>query len=220
MLAVLSYMWRIVLLNGVSALLFAVAVFGWRTMTASDLAFFFGIYCLINALVAIAVARGTRKRRNKLQREFLTIGIASMCAGGILLVWVSISAAWLSIIAALWAGVIGTVEIRAARKVRELVPREYLFLFVGVTSLLLDMALISIWLLASIDVADRPTALTVGLTLAMATAVRGGLLIALGIRLHGQLLVSYLSAYIRKHREPEPTSELISTSSRERAISH
>lgn len=195
MLALLTRRWRIMLLNGACALVFAMLVFSWDSITASGLAFCLGLYCLVNGVTAIAVARGAKRRINKLWPEFLAIGLLSFGAGSLFMLWRDGNMEALAMIAAVWAMSIGITETWIALKIHQLAPADRLFFMIGAASILLDLILAALVLL-SVPAVPR--------ALACMMAVRGGLMIALSLKLLGYRLMAADIA-----RERHSATELI-----------
>lgn len=188
MLSVLIRRWWIPLLKGVCAMLFGAAVFLWTRTTIWGLVMSFGVYCVADGMLSFALARNMQTRRDKLWPGLWGAGCFSLCAGGIALIWPDMGIEWLIIVVAFWAMWLGIFEIVASLLVRKLIPNECLLLLVGASSILLNLTL-----LMSLVLAVPAARWIIGFNI----AIRGGLLIAMGLQLRACKQAYSLRAFPR-----------------------
>ncbi len=137
--AVASDYGRLLLLRGMSALLFAFLVFFWPKLTITGLAMLWGGYSLVDGVLALAAAVGGRSGAPRLWLGL--IGAAGLlCAGGTLVAIDEVSAHLVSIIS-VWAIVTGAMQVWAALEVRKAVDGHWILVFDGAGAVLFGLAL-------------------------------------------------------------------------------
>ena len=176
MLFILTRRWWIALLKGICATLCGLMIVAWTKMPVSSVVISFGVYCLTDGMLSLALARGSKTGMNKLQRELRDAGLVSVCAGTVALLWSDMSIEWLSIVAALWAIWRGICEFVASSWLRKIIPGERLLFLVGMVSILCNCTLLMSFLL------QMPATRWI---IAGFIVIRGGLFIAMGLELRG-----------------------------------
>ncbi len=171
MLQTLSEYWWAFLLRGILAVLFGIGAFAWPGLTLMVLVIFFGAYCLVEGIVSLIAAFGSKR-----WGLHLFHGVISVAAGLVTLFWPGITTLALILIIGFWAIVGGVSEVVAAIQLRKEIEREWLLGISGVVSVLFGLAVV-FW--------PGAGALALVWLIACYAVLFGVLLIGLGIRLHG-----------------------------------
>lgn len=175
MLVVYTDSWWALVLRGVAAILFGVFAFFWPQITVTALVFLWGAYALVDG--AFAVIAGVKSHGEYKRWWVLLIeGVLGIAAGLFAFLIPGMTALVLLILIASWAIVTGVFEIVAAIQLRKEIKGEWLLVVAGVASLLFGLALLL-----------NPSAGALALVwlIGAYAIVFGGLLIGLGVRLHG-----------------------------------
>lgn len=178
MIEILARNWWLIVLRGVLAILFGLAALLWPALTLFVLVVMFGIYAIIDGVIAVYTGL-TRAKDSSRWWVFLLEGLVSIAAGVAALIWPNLAALTLVLLIASWAIATGILEIAAAIRLRREIKNEWLLGLGGLVSIVLGVLLFI-----------RPTAGAIAIiwTLAIYAQVFGVLLIALGIRLKTQHL--------------------------------
>jgi uncharacterized membrane protein HdeD (DUF308 family) len=172
--------WWLIVLRGVLAILFGLSAFLWPGLTLLVLITMFGVYAIVDGVVALV--SGVKQVKNSPRWwVFLLEGLVSIGAGVAALIWPGLATAVLLGLIAGWAIITGVFEIIAAVRLRREINNEWLLMLGGLLSILFGVALI-MW----------PTAggLTLVWIMGSYALVFGVLLIALGFRLRNRELPS------------------------------
>ena len=179
-MASLSKNWWLVVLRGVLAVLLGLAAFVWPGLTLLVLITLFGVYALVDGVVAI-VTGITQAKNSPRWWVFLLEGLVGVGAGLVALFRPGLATAILLGIIAGWAIITGVFEIAAAIRLRREINNEWLLMLGGLLSILFGVALVLqpaagglalIWLIGAYQL------------------IFGVLLIALGFRLRNRELPS------------------------------
>jgi uncharacterized membrane protein HdeD (DUF308 family) len=132
--------WWLEVLRGVAAIIFGVLAFVWPGITLLTLVLFYGAFALVDGVLAIVAAvRGG----NPMPRWWLAIvGIAGIVAGILTFAWPGITALVLLIFIAVWAIILGVMEIYGAIKLRKEIEGEWLLILNGIISVLFGLVLL------------------------------------------------------------------------------
>ncbi len=171
MLQTLAEYWWAFLLRGILAVLFGIGAFVWPDLTLMVLVIFFGAYCLVEGIVSLIAAFGSKR-----WGLHLFHGVISAAAGLVTLFWPGITTLSLIIIIAIWAIIGGVTELVAAIQLRKEIENEWLLGLGGVASILFGLVAM-FW--------PGAGALALVYLIAFYATLFGVLLIGLGIRLHG-----------------------------------
>ena len=106
-------LWWLLLLRGIFAVLFGIVAIVWPSITTWALVVIFGIYAIIDGLVALGRAWQTRGRFAD-WGWWALIGIVSIGAGIVALVWPEITALALLFVIAFYAILFGVLEVIGA----------------------------------------------------------------------------------------------------------
>lgn len=173
MVRTLSRNWWLVLLRGVLAILFGLAAFVWPGITLLTLIVLFGIYAIVDGLVAVGTGLA-RTKESPRWWTFLVEGLLSIGAGVVALVWPGLTTLVLIYMIALWAVFTGVLEIVAAIRLRHEITNEWMLALGGVISIALGVLLFF-----------QPAAGTLAVvwTIGAYAIIFGILLVVLGFRL-------------------------------------
>lgn len=164
--------WWVLLLRGVSAVLFGILALAWPGVTLLFLIILFGVYALLDGLTSIFA--GVTGGDGGSWWQMILTGLLSVAAGVIALAWPGETAVVLLIIIGAWSIVRGIAEIGAAIRLRSMVNNEWLLILSGVCSILFGIILFA---------RPRVGALAVLWIIATYAIVGGIVLIGLSLRL-------------------------------------
>jgi uncharacterized membrane protein HdeD (DUF308 family) len=169
----LSQNWWLVVLRGALAIVFGVLAFVWPEITILTLIVMFGVYAIVDGLVA-AWTGLSRVKDSPRWWVFLLEGLISIGAGVIALIWPRLATLVLIYMIASWAVITGILEIVAAIRLRNEISNEWVLGLGGVISIALGVLLFL-----------QPLAAGVAIiwTVAAYAVIFGVLLIILGFRL-------------------------------------
>lgn len=171
----LSDNWGWVALRGAVAVLFGVLAFAWPGITLVALALLWGIYALLDGVLAL-VAAFRMKDEGKPIWPMVLVGVLGIAAGILTFMWPGMTALILLIFIAAWAIVTGILQIVVAIRIRKAIENEWLLILSGALSVVFGALMI--W---------RPGAGALALVWVIAaySIFFGILLLALGFRLRG-----------------------------------
>lgn len=173
--------WWLVVLRGVLGILFGMAAFVWPGITLLTLIVLFGVYAIIDGLVAVGTGLSRTKETSRWW-TFLLEGLLGIGAGVVALLWPSLTTLVLIYMIAFWAVFTGILEIVAAIRLRNEITNEWMLGLGGLISIALGVLLFF-----------QPAAgsLAIVWTIGAYAVIFGILLVVLGFRL-------------RNWRAPEP----------------
>ncbi len=168
----LSQNWWLVILRGIFGILFGLAAFVWPAITWLTLIVMFGIYAIVDGLVAIITGL-SRTKDSPRWWTFLLEGLISIGAGVVALIWPGLTSLVLVYMIASWAVITGILEIVAAIRLRNEITNEWMLGVGGLVSIALGVLLFL-----------RPVAggLAIIWTIAAYALIFGVLLVVLGFR--------------------------------------
>lgn len=161
MLETMSRNWWMLLVRGLAAILFGIAILIWPGIALTTLVFVWGVYALVDGIFAIVM--GIRSRTQH-EHWWVTVleGVVSIVAGVIAFVSPDITALALLYVVAAWAVITGILEIVAAVQLRKEITDEFWLGLSGVLSVLLGVLLVVypgtgmlslLWVLALYEIA-------------------------------------------------------------------
>lgn len=161
MLENLAQNWWMLLLRGMAAILFGIAVLVWPGIALTTLVLVWGAYALVDGIFAIVM--GIRSR-TQVEHWWVTVleGVVGIIAGVVAFVWPGITAVALLYVVAAWAIITGILEIVAAIQLRKEISDEFWLGLSGVLSVLLGVLLVVypgtgmlslLWVLALYEIA-------------------------------------------------------------------
>ncbi len=132
--------WWLEVLRGVAAIIFGILAFAWPGITLLTLVLFWGAFALVDGVLAIIAAV---KGGNPMPRWWLAIvGIAGLAAGALTFLMPGLTALVLVTFIAVWAIVLGVMEIVGAIKLRKEIQGEWLLILNGAISVLFGLVLL------------------------------------------------------------------------------
>lgn len=173
--------WWMLALRGLIAIIFGVATLVWPGIALKALVLLFGVYALLDGVVALVVAIQTREMLN-LWWVWLLEGLVGLAIGILTFLRPGVTEIALLYLIAAWAILTGAFEVVVAAELRKLIERDWLLALDGILSIILGVLL-----------AIRPAqgALAVTWLIGLYAIVVGALLLVLAFRLRrlGQVLV-------------------------------
>ena len=124
-LRALAANWGVVALRGVLAILFGILAWLWPGMTLAVLIILYAAYALVDGVMGIVV--GIRGRN----WGYALLGLAGVIAGIVAAAWPLLTAIVLVYVIAIWAIVIGVMEIVTAIRLRNEIEGEWLLALTG-----------------------------------------------------------------------------------------
>lgn len=181
MLAVASRYWWVLLIRGLLAIGFGVGALVWPGLTILALVLVFGIYSLLDGILDIGMGIGGKQLPSRSRWVLFLMGLFGIAAGIIAFVWPEITAVALLWVIATWAIITGIFEIVAAIRLRAEIDNEWLWILVGILSVVLGLILIF-----------QPTAGALALvtTIAIFSIAWGVVLVLLSFKMRGLKAVS------------------------------
>lgn len=139
--------WWVILIRGLLAVGFGVIAIAWPEMTILALVIVFGAYALIDGVLDVVLGiagRGPGERRlsGADRTVLIVLGVVSVAAGVVALVWPGITAVALLWLIAFWAILSGVLELATAWRLRAELTNEWLWVLTGLLSIALGILLI------------------------------------------------------------------------------
>lgn len=154
MLRVLAQHWWIVVLRGIFAVLFGIGAIIWPGLTVTVLVILFGAYSLVDGIFMLIA--GIRGGAGVHRLPLIGQGILSIVLGILVLAWPGLTALALLYFIAVWAIIIGIIQIVSAVQLRKEIANEWFLGIAGAISVLFGLicfirplsgALAVIWLI-------------------------------------------------------------------------
>lgn len=137
--SLLAHRWYVMGLRGAGAMLFGGVALLWPDVTVKALAVLFGLYALVDGVLALGTALGGSSQKD---REVLGLeGLFSVIAGGAALAWPDATSRVLLLILSGWAVATGITEVSGAMRLRREFDQERLLLCSGAASVLTGLVL-------------------------------------------------------------------------------
>ena len=172
--------WWLVLLRGIAATAFGILAFVWPVITLLTLTLLWGAYAVVDGLFALWGAVAGPRGHTGARFWLVIVGLAGVVAGLLAFAWPGVTALVLLFFIAIWAIVIGVMQIWGAIQLRKEMEGEWLLILSGLLSVAFGIVLLA-----------RPGlgALAVVWMIGWFAILEGCLLVALSLRL-------------RKHKHP------------------
>jgi uncharacterized membrane protein HdeD (DUF308 family) len=140
MLEVMGRNWWMLLVRGVAAVLFGIAVLVWPDIALTVLVLLWGAYALVDG--GFAIVMGVQGRTHY-RDWWVTVleGVVSIIAGIVALLWPGVTAVAMLYVVAAWAIITGVLEIVAAIQLRKEISGEFWLGLGGVLSVGLGVLL-------------------------------------------------------------------------------
>ena len=140
--APLARHWWVFLIRGLAAIVFGLLGFFYPGATLFTLVLFYGAYALVDGVFAIVSA--VRGKEGMRPRWWLAVvGIAGVLAGVLTFVWPGITAQILLLMIAIWAIVIGAMQIWGAIQLRKEIEGEWLLILSGLLAIAFGVVLLA-----------------------------------------------------------------------------
>jgi uncharacterized membrane protein HdeD (DUF308 family) len=134
--------WWLLLLRGLAAIAFGVIAFLWPAITLVALTYLFGIYAIVDGLAAIWAAFNLPGEAGP--RWWLGLsGVVSILAGIVAFVYTGITAWVLLVFIAVWAIIIGVLQLYAAIQLWKVIDNDWWLILSGLLSIAFGAVLIA-----------------------------------------------------------------------------
>ena len=134
MLGQIARSWGWIVLRGIIAIVFGVLAIMQPSITLAALVFLWGAYAILDGVFALVAGFRIRDPQNKPMWPLVILGVFGLAAGICTFVWPGITAMALLALIAVWALVVGFLQIFAAYKFRKYISNEWLLAFTGLLS--------------------------------------------------------------------------------------
>ncbi len=142
LLGKLAENWWLLLLRGLAAIAFGVIAFLWPGITLVALTYLFGIYAIVDGVVAIWAAFNAQG--DAAPRWWLGLsGVVSIIAGIVAFAYTGITALVLLVFIAVWAIIIGVLQLYAAIQLWKVVDNDWWLILSGLLSIAFGAVLIA-----------------------------------------------------------------------------
>ena len=143
LLGALAENWWLLLLRGLAAIAFGVIAFFWPGITLVALTYLWGAYALVDGVVAIWAAFSA-SGDDAGPRWWLGLsGIVSILASIVAFVYPGLTALVLLVVIAVWAIIIGVLQLYAAIQLRKVINNEWWLILSGLLSIAFGAVLIA-----------------------------------------------------------------------------
>lgn len=166
--------WWLVLLRGIAAIAFGILAFIWPVITLLTLTLLWGAFAVADGLLALWGAIAGPRGHMGSRLWLAIVGIAGVLAGLLAFAWPGVTALVLLLFIAIWAIIIGVMQIWGAIQLRKEIEGEWLLILSGLLSVAFGVLLL---------VRPGLGALAVVWIIGWYAILEGGLLIALALRL-------------------------------------
>lgn len=140
LLHALARNWWLEVLRGVAAIIFGILAFAWPGITLLTLVLFWGAFALVDGVLAVVAAV---KGGNPMPRWWLAIvGIAGIAAGAMTFLIPGLTALVLLTFIAVWAIILGVMEVYGAIKLRKEIEGEWFLILNGVLSVIFGILIL------------------------------------------------------------------------------
>ena len=143
LLGTLAENWWLLLLRGLAAIAFGVIAFFWPGITLVALTYLWGAYAIADGIIAIGAAFSA-SGGDAGPRWWLGLsGVVSILAGIVAFAYTGMTALVLLMFIAVWAIVIGVLQLYAASQLRKVIDNEWWLILSGLLSIAFGAVLIA-----------------------------------------------------------------------------
>jgi uncharacterized membrane protein HdeD (DUF308 family) len=135
LLGTLAENWWLLLLRGLAAITFGVIAFFWPGITLVALTYLWGAYAIIDGIVAIWAAFNLSGGDAGPRWWLGLTGVVGILAGVVAFAYTGITALVLLMFIAVWAIIIGALQVYAAIQLRKVVDNEWWLILGGLISI-------------------------------------------------------------------------------------
>jgi uncharacterized membrane protein HdeD (DUF308 family) len=134
--------WWLLLVRGLAAIAFGVIAFLWPAITLVSMIYLFGIYAIVDGLVAIWAAFNLPGQPGP--RWWLGLsGVVSILAGIIAFVYTGMTALVLLVVIAVWAIIIGLLQLYAAIQLWKVIDNDWWLILSGLLAVAFGAVMIA-----------------------------------------------------------------------------
>jgi len=141
-LARLAENWWLLLLRGLAAVAFGVIAFFWPGVTLVALTYLWGIYAIADGIIAIWAAVDASGGEAGPRWWLGLSGVVGILAGIIAFAYTGMTALVLLLFIAVWAIIIGVLQLYAAVQLRKVINNEWWLVLSGLLSIAFGVVLI------------------------------------------------------------------------------
>jgi uncharacterized membrane protein HdeD (DUF308 family) len=142
LLRALADNWWLLLLRGIAAIAFGILAFMWPVLTLLTLIFLWGAYAVVDGVLALWGAIAGPKGYMGSRLWLAVVGIAGVLAGLLAFAWPGVTALVLLLFIAVWAIIIGVMQIWGAIQLRKEIEGEWLLILSGLLSVAFGVLLL------------------------------------------------------------------------------
>jgi uncharacterized membrane protein HdeD (DUF308 family) len=142
LLRALADNWWLLLLRGIAAIAFGILAFMWPVLTLLTLIFLWGAYAVVDGVLALWGAIAGPKGYMGSRLWLAIVGIAGVLAGLLAFAWPGVTALVLLLFIAIWAIIIGVMQIWGAIQLRKEIEGEWLLILSGLLSVAFGVLLL------------------------------------------------------------------------------
>jgi uncharacterized membrane protein HdeD (DUF308 family) len=135
--------WWLLLLRGIAAIAFGILAFIWPVLTLLTLTLLWGAYGVVDGVFALWAAISGHGGQTISRVWLAIVGIAGVLAGLLAFAWPGLTALVLLLFIAIWAIVIGAMQIWGAIQLRKEIEGEWLLILSGLLSVAFGVLLLA-----------------------------------------------------------------------------
>ena len=135
--------WWLLLLRGIAAIIFGVLAFVWPGATLLTLTLLWGAYALVDGMFALWAAISGQGGDVAPRWWLALMGIVSILAGVVAFFWPGMTALVLLMFIAVWAVILGILQIWGAIQLRKEIDGEWLLVLSGILSIAFGVIIIA-----------------------------------------------------------------------------
>jgi uncharacterized membrane protein HdeD (DUF308 family) len=142
LLGTLAENWWLLLLRGLIAIAFGVIAFLWPNITLAALIYLWGAYAIVDGIIAIWAAFNLAGGDAGPRWWLGLTGVVGIAAGIVAFVYTGMTALVLLMFIAVWAIIIGVLQLYAAIQLRNVIDNTWWLILSGLISIALGVVLI------------------------------------------------------------------------------